>query len=126
MTCEKCGFDIICGESFCPNCGTATAGKLKKIYEEIHAPNPFGSSLGNSLPPSFMGCSNCGKTIYAIPGKSLCDDCIAALEATRSKQVCPSCGKTVPARNKFCTGCGTKLQKPGFAAKLKRILSKHL
>lgn len=62
MICKNCGFDITGGESFCPNCGAATAGAPSQPTG-----NPIPSPIPSPIPTPASADPGAGATIALPP-----------------------------------------------------------
>ena len=62
MICKNCGFDITGGESFCPNCGAATAGAPSQPTG-----NPIPSPIPSPIPTPASADPGAGATTALPP-----------------------------------------------------------
>ena len=81
-TCPKCGKELAVKAKFCNGCGAKQEEEAVAVVEEVPAP------------------------VVEEPVPVVEE--VAPIVAEPETKICPKCGKELPKRVKFCTGCGAK------------------
>ena len=81
-TCPKCGKELAVKAKFCNGCGAKQEEEAVAVVEEVPAP------VVEEIAPVVEE--------------------VASIVAEPDTKTCPKCGKELPKRVKFCTGCGAK------------------
>lgn len=91
--------------------GAAGEGAMESMRDLIKgAAEERESSRAHELNILKAGMAGASGVAHGAGGKSGGDDLSGDLEATPTMVECPECGRVLPAKANFCTGCGYKMR----------------
>lgn len=118
--CPNCGSPRTPGALFCTSCGTRFAPEAAPTPTPTPVPQPVPTPAEPVAKPIPVPTESTPTPVTAEPTETETKAAPVAQEpvstptestpvSAPAEKVCPNCGRVIPEGNRFCTGCGTKV-----------------